>query len=320
MHNIKISFIIICWQEQEYLEVLLESLLQMPKDHPIEFIVGADEDTYQNIHPRLGNISNLVLCRAQNRNRSRFRNQLVAESSGEYLLFLDSAVQIKTDKLTKVINALIESQATLMQFSIIPTGRRDHFFTRYKLRSANTEHEDNFNPLLREDRKIALDTAALAIKREYFFRKGQFNPLLNRYEDREFLLRTLNDNEVFHVLRKPFFFKKYDRKTISKLLLETIEDYWTRLNTVRKFYPAHSKSYICSQWKAWCLEMKSVINEKDSHLRIFLFCLHIFYLPILIHYTPIYLFNGLVYRHKEELAHKKILIWPNESKIKKEFF
>lgn len=175
---IKYSFIVPCYNGEDYIERCLGSILKQKKNN-YEIIVINDGST-DNSKNILSKYKNIVLYNTSNNGLSAARNLGIEKSNGEYLIFVDIDDYIKEDFL-EVIDKKIKNEDMLK----IGVTKINIDLSEEKMNNCTfdiTNGEDAFNKFI--DSKIIFEMASCYIvKREYIINNNFYFEVGKYHED-----------------------------------------------------------------------------------------------------------------------------------------
>lgn len=146
------------------------------------------------------------------------RNRGAEESSGDILLFVDSDVQIPSDCLGKVAENFKEHPEISALFgSYDDQPASPDFYSQYKNLFHHYIHQTSKNDA------STFWTGCGAIRREVFFKIGQFNEHCRMMEDIELGYRLKAQNHTIHLV-KDLYVKHLKRYSFLKLLKSDLFD------------------------------------------------------------------------------------------------
>ncbi len=129
MYNIRYSFVIATYGEENYLKTLLESLkTQSCQDYEI---IVVDQNEHERVLHLCNNYENIKYIHSSNRGLSLARNIGIKISRGEYLVFLDDDAVLPYNFLENANNVVQEFPGMSIFSGIILTFEKNKPFSRY---------------------------------------------------------------------------------------------------------------------------------------------------------------------------------------------
>lgn len=197
--NPLISIIIPTYNDAPYLTRCLDSVFGQTLND-FEVIVvndGSTDNTFEVLEGYRDRI-NLISQENQGRNPARMRG--FSETSGNYLLFLDSDIEMAPDMLEQLYQALESNSNASFAYGQFKFGTK--FFHNYP-----------YDPeLLRKMNYI--HTSAL-IRREHF---PGFDPAIKKFQDWDVWLTMLRNGHVGTFVEQEIFHAHVDGQALSKWL------------------------------------------------------------------------------------------------------
>jgi glycosyltransferase involved in cell wall biosynthesis len=237
MDNIKVSVIVPVYNEEQYISATLDSIINQNFED-FELIVvddGSTDSTLEIITEKLSNSKiNHKIIHQENNGVSSARNRGIAESSGDYIVFVDADDYVLTDHLSNLYNPNYD-------FSLIQLVKKDgsnvsdpHFYDKVEITT-----EDLIK--LELEMKIPFNFVQLSYNADII--KGnnlEFREDVTYGEDFDFAMRALSYGDKITINNEiTYFYIQHESSLIntSKLkrfdfipVLEDLADFYEKQN------------------------------------------------------------------------------------------
>lgn len=130
-----ITVIIPCYNVENYVGQMIKSL-KAQKENDVEFIIvddGSTDQTCQLIKNLIKNDSRFKLIEQENMGVSNARNTALQESSGEYIMFVDSDDVLAEDAIEKMYLEACKTNADIVYGKIVRFNSKSHWYAKSHL-------------------------------------------------------------------------------------------------------------------------------------------------------------------------------------------
>ncbi|ODJ69337.1 bifunctional glycosyltransferase/CDP-glycerol:glycerophosphate glycerophosphotransferase [Brochothrix thermosphacta] len=130
-----ITVIIPCYNVENYVGQMIKSL-KSQKENDVEFIIvddGSTDQTCQLIKNLIKNDSRFKLIEQENMGVSNARNTALQESSGEYIMFVDSDDVLAEDAIEKMYLEACKTNADIVYGKIVRFNSKSHWYAKSHL-------------------------------------------------------------------------------------------------------------------------------------------------------------------------------------------
>lgn len=193
-----ISIILPVYNEEQYIEKCLTSILnfQKPNDYDFEIIItdgNSTDNTLNIVKNKFGHLNNIIIINNPNRYQSYGLNLGIKLSKGEYILRLDAHAHYPTDYL-KLCYHISKTKLSDNTGGIIITEPGSDSFSGLIVQALTTHKFGVGNSSFRvKSFSGEVDTVPYGFfKKEIFEKIGYFDERLIRCQDYEFNSRILN--------------------------------------------------------------------------------------------------------------------------------
>lgn len=227
---------------------------------------GSTDKTLDVLNEICSNKPSFRVIDQENGGVSSARNTGIRESTGKYILFLDSDDIYKNNIFSILSNVLFSDDIVFFSYEKIDQSGNARVYTipsSYTAENSITVLEDLFS------KKIYLNICALAINRECIFRNNMFfDESIQHCEDLQFIINVIIHSKSFQFVSEPLFTYNYtpgsavnskvDEKHYSKFTaFEKIRDVFIKTDKYKDLIPAYD-FYVAT---VYLLLLKSIVSN-----------------------------------------------------------
>lgn len=227
----KISIIIPVYNGEKYIEKCLNSIKnQTFKDYEVLIINDGSKDNTKNLIEKYLNDKRFKLFNRTNHGIGASRNFGVNESSGEYICFIDSDDYVDKEYLEKLYNKISKYNLDIVICNYIELNEELNIEKKVKIKSFDNTTIDKNPELLLNINKSPWNK----IYRKSILKNVKF-PTDLKYEDTEFLCKTLYNSKIGHVdeyLNYYVIHTNSETTTMDKRVFDILNI----VDNIRKFY------------------------------------------------------------------------------------
>ncbi len=262
-HNIKVSILIPVYGVEKYIERCSRSLFEQTyknieyvfvndctKDKSIDILKKVMDDYPE----RTSQVK--IIEHTHNRGLAAARNTAVAESSGSYIMHVDSDDWIESLTVSECVNALSEDDYDVLYFNVKVYCK--HYIDYYIIPSGISK-EDLLKMQLAMDVRCSI--YGMVVKRDlYIANKVSVAEGVNNSEDYQVSPRLLFYAKKIRIMDGLFY--NYDRRNENSMTSSFSETYsnqnWESITIVENFFKQNSPEYLS------CIEKSKIFSCFDD--------------------------------------------------------
>lgn len=231
----KISLIIPCYNCQETIDSLVQSLLLLnSEDVELVFINDGSVDRTFEILSKYDNISNILLIDSSNRGVSFARNLGLEAATGNWISFIDSDDNINLSVLNHFLEESSGIKSDIVRFSLkinYPSNSRKVLFSNNYIHYTNSQFDYIYRLLFgctnygnRRIDEFGI-TGGVIYRRSFLFKYNiRFNPNISYLEDLLFLIESVINASSLDISNEILYIKnETTNSTTGRFDLDDVE-------------------------------------------------------------------------------------------------
>lgn len=269
--NPKISFIIPVYNDGEYLEQCLDSVInQTLKDIEVICVDGGSTDNSLNILNKYQKKdSRIIIYSQENSGQENARNAALGIARGEYIFFVDSYDWIDLDASKELYELSKKDDLDVLLSQVInyDDGTNQFFETKYYNNAGFPKDFDekifSFDEIKEYIFFILCTPYSKLYKRSFLEKNHIIFPVGAFFEDNSFNCEVLLTSNRIKIFRKQYYFRRRRKDLVTA---EADDTYWGAVeisNVVTDFFKKHD------QYKRY---IKLILNGKIEYL---MYCLDV---------------------------------------------